>query len=449
MSKNSSKLLHTEDWLAVWIGFIIIAAALVAVLTGSFDFAALKFKTWTWGETVSGAAAAKIVPLGQQLASGAFWLKMLLTAVVLGVLFTVGAKLTGGKVSKFIPAFIGVFLLSVVVRLISAEFTLNRYLEWAFWALIVGMLISNTIGTPGWLKPAVRTEFYIKTGLVIMGFSVLFSNIAKFGLYGLGIAWVVTPIVILFMWWFGTKVLKIDNKPLIITMASATSVCGTSAAIASGAASGCKKDDLTMTISISIIFTVLMMVLEPVIIKACGMSPIMGGALIGGTVDSTGAVAVAGSVLGGEAEKAAVLVKMIQNILIGFIAFFVALFFATRVDKKNGQKVGAGEIWTRFPKFIIGFFVASLVASFIVLPLAGADQVKSVNGVLDQYKNWCFVLAFVSIGLDTNFRDIARQMKGGKPLWLYIVGQTFNIVLTFAMVWFLLSGAVFPIPALD
>ena len=155
----------------------------MAVLTGSFDFAALKFKTWTWGETVTGAAAAKIVPLGQQLASGAFWLKMLLTAVVLGVLFTVGAKLTGGKVSKFIPAFIGVFLLSVVVRLISAEFTLNRYLEWAFWALIVGMLISNTIGTPGWLKPAVRTEFYIKTGLVIMGFSVLFSNIAKFGLY--------------------------------------------------------------------------------------------------------------------------------------------------------------------------------------------------------------------------------------------------------------------------
>ncbi|MBR0291808.1 MAG: putative sulfate exporter family transporter, partial [Bacteroidales bacterium] len=275
MSTKTSKLLHTEDWLAVWIGFIIIAAGLVAVLTGAFDFSALKFKTWTWGETLSGAAAAKVVPLGQQLSSGAFWLKLLLTAAVLGVLFTVGAKLTGEKVSKFIPAFICVFILSVVVRLISAEFTLNRYLEWAFWALIVGMLISNTIGTPAWLKPAVRTEFYIKTGLVIMGFSVLFSNIAKFGLYGLGIAWVVTPIVILFMWWFGTKVLKIDNKPLVITMASATSVCGTSAAIASGAASGCKKDDLTMTISISIIFTELMMVLEPVIIKATGMSPIM------------------------------------------------------------------------------------------------------------------------------------------------------------------------------
>ena len=240
-----------------------------------------------------------------------------------------------------------------------------------------------------------------------------------------------------------------DNKPLVITMASATSVCGTSAAIATGAASNCKKDDLTMTISISIIFTVLMMAFEPVLIRWVGMSPIMGGALIGGTVDSTGAVAVAGSVLGGEAEQAAVLVKMIQNILIGFVAFFVALFFATSVGRKDGQKVGAGEIWNRFPKFIIGFFVASLVASFLVQPLAGADQVKAVNGVLDQYKNWAFVLAFVSIGLDTNFKDLVKQMQGGKPLWLYLVGQAFNIALTFFAVWLLLSGVLFPVPHLS
>ena len=341
------------------------------------------------------------------------------------------------------------FILSVLVRLISAEFTLNRYLEWAFWALIVGLLISNTVGVPKWLKPAIRTEFYIKTGLVIMGFSVLFSNIAKFGLYGLGIAWIVTPVVILFMWWFGTKVLKIGNKPLVITLAAATSVCGTSAAIATGAAAGAKKNDLGIAISISIIFTILMMVFEPMIIKATGMSQLMGGALIGGTVDSTGAVVLAGNALGAEAEQAAVLVKSIQNILIGFIAFFVALFFATRVDKSEGKKVGAGEIWNRFPKFIIGFFVASLVASFLVQPLAGSDSVKAINGVLDQYKNWCFVLAFTSIGLDTNFREIAKQMQGGKVLWLYIVGQVFNIALTFFAVWLLLSGVLFDIPVLD
>ncbi|MBR5018604.1 MAG: putative sulfate exporter family transporter [Bacteroidales bacterium] len=443
-----SDLVKKEDWLACWIGFIVILVGCIAVLTGWFDFSALKFSTWNWGEKLSEAAAAKTVPLGTQLASWVFWRKCLVTVLVLGILFAIGIKLQGEKVKKFIPAFIALFILAIVVRLISAEFTLNRYLEWAFWALIVGLLISNTVGVPQWLKPAVRTEFYIKTGLVIMGFSVLFSNIAKFGLYGLGIAWIVTPVVILFMWWFGTKVLKMDNKPLVITVASATSVCGTSAAIASGAASNCKKTDLTMAVSISIIFTVLMMVFEPLIIKAIGMTPIMGGALIGGTVDSTGAVTVAGSVLGGEAEQAAVLVKMIQNILIGFIAFFVALFFATRVNREPGQKVGASEIWYRFPKFIIGFFIASLVASFIILPLCGADQVSGINKVLDQYKNWCFVLAFTSIGLDTNFKEIVKQMQGGKVLWLYIVGQIFNIALTLFAVWLLLSGVIFPIPHL-
>lgn len=438
-----------EDWQAIWIGFIVILLACIAVLTKAFDFSAVKFATWTIGENLSGDAAAKATALGAQLGSLAFWRKFLVTFVTLAVLFTLGVKLQGESVKKYIPAFIGLFVIAFVVRLISAEFTLNRYLEWAFWALLVGLLISNTVGVPKWLKPAIKTEFYIKTGLVIMGFSVLFSNIAKFGLYGLGIAWIVTPIVIIFMWWLGTKILKIDNKPLVITLASATSVCGTSAAIATAAASKAKKDDLSIAVSISIIFTILMMVFEPMLIRACGMSNIMGGSLIGGTIDSTGAVVVAGTALGPEAQQAAVLVKSIQNILIGFIAFFVALFFATKVDRTGTTKVGASEIWIRFPKFILGFFAASLIASFLIQPLCGADQVGAINKVLDQYKNWAFVLAFTSIGLDTNFKEIAKQMQGGKVLWLYIIGQVFNILLTLFAVWFLLSGKFFPIPTLS
>ena len=441
--KKVSKLWKTEDWLACWLGFIIIAIGAVAVLTKAFDFSALKFSTWHLWENIDPHKA-----LADQI-NGAFWIKLLRTFCVLAVLFGAGVKLQGEKLKKYIPAFIVLFVLAVIVRLISAEFTLNRYLEWAFWALLVGLLISNTVGTPEWLKPAIRTEFYIKTGLVIMGFSVLFSNIAKFGLYGLGIAWIVTPIVIIFMWWLGTKVFKIGNKPLVITLAAATSVCGTSAAIATGAAAKAKKDDLSLAISISIIFTILMMVFEPMIIRWAGMNQLMGGSLIGGTVDSTGAVVLAGNALGPEAEQAAVLVKSIQNILIGFIAFFVALFFALKVDKSGSSKVGAGEIWTRFPKFIIGFFVASLVASFIFLPLCGGAEVKAINGVLDQYKNWAFVLAFTSIGLDTNFKSLIKQMQGGKILWLYVVGQLFNIALTLFAVWFLLSGVVFDVPVLD
>lgn len=444
-----SDLWRKEDWLASWIGFFVIAAACIAVLTKAFDFSAVKFATWTLGESLSEAAAAKAVPLGEQLTSWAFWKKVIVTILVLGSLFTIGVKLQGEKIKKYIPAFLALFAISFIVRAISAEYTLNRYLEWAFWALLVGLLISNTVGVPDWLKPAIKTEFYIKAGLVIMGFSVLFSNIAKFGLYGLGIAWIVTPVVIIFMWYLGTRVMKINNKPLVITLSTATSVCGTSAAIATAAASNAKKSDLSIAVSISIIFTILMMVFEPLVIKAVGMSPIMGGSLIGGTVDSTGAVVVAGTALGGEAQTAAVLVKSIQNILIGFIAFGVAVFFATRVDKKADAQVGAGEIWYRFPKFIIGFFIASLAASFIILPMFGSGEVSAINKVLDQYKNWAFVLAFTSIGLDTNFKEIVKQMQGGKVLWLYVAGQVFNIVLTFFAAWFLLSGKIFPIPVLD
>lgn len=261
-----SDLWKKEDWLAVWIGFIIIAIGAVAVLTGAFDFNAAKFSTWGHGTSFF-----------EQVNAG-FFGKLLLTVAVLGVLFTVGNHFKGVSVKKYLPAFLGLFLLAVLVRFISAEYTLNRYLEWAFFAILIGILVSNTVGVPTWLKPAIQTEFYIKVGLVIMGFSVLFSNIVNFGLYGLGIAWIVTPIVILFMWWFGTRVLKIDNKPFVITLATATSVCGTSAAIAVGAASKAKKNDLSLTVSISIIFTVLMMVFEPVLIRVTGLGELIGGA---------------------------------------------------------------------------------------------------------------------------------------------------------------------------
>ena len=429
---SGNKKFFSEDAVANIIGFIMIAIGLAAVLS-EIDFGALNFSVWK-----------NSTELSAQFNEG-FYEKLVRTFLVLALFFTVGAKFKGENYLKFFAGFIVLFILSFLVRLISAQYEFNRYLEWAFFALIIGLIVANTVGVPKWLKSAVQTEYYIKTGLVIMGFSVLFSNIVNFGLYGLAIAWLVTPIVIIFMWFFGTRILKIDNKPFVITIASATSVCGTSAAIATAAASNAKKNDLSLAVSISIIFTIIMMVLEPLIIRATGLGELMGGALIGGTVDSTGAVTVAGTALGSLGQTTAVLVKSIQNILIGFIAFAVAIFF-TAEDKKNGEKVTASEIWTRLPKFILGFFAASLIASFVIQPLLGRPIVNSVNKLLDQYKNWAFVLAFTSIGLSTNFRELKEQVSGGKPLTLYIVGQLFNIVLTFVVVYIVLSGKFFPLP---
>ena len=261
--------------------------------------------------------------------------------------------------------------------------------------------------------------------------------------------WGVTPVVIIFMWGYGTKLLKIRNYPLVITIAAATSVCGTSAAIAAAAAARARKTDLAFAVGTSLIFTVLMMVGLPFFIKWVAIDPMIGGAWIGGTVDSTGAVVLAGQALGDVGGQVAALVKMIQNILIGFVALGIAIFFTAKVDRdsSNAQsRVGIGEIWQRFPKFILGFVGASMIFSFIVQPTCGADATNGIIKCLKEYQNWAFALAFTSIGLETNFKELCSQVQGGKPFNLYIVGQLFNLLLTFAIVWVLLSGKFFPIP---
>ncbi len=441
-------LFHKEDWLSIWAAFILIAVSAIGVLTGAFDFSGAKFGTW--GLPAEIAAHPGKVKSFLDIFTGALWGKLALTFAAFAALFTLGNKLEGKRAGRFLVAFAGLFVLVCVVRILSAEFTFKRYLEYAFWALLLGLLISNTVKTPNWLKPALRTEFYIKTGLVILGAQVLFSNIQKFGLYGLAIAWGVTPIVIIFMWWYGTRVLKITNKPLVITISAATSVCGTSAAIASAAAARARKTDLAFAVGTSLIFTVIMMVGMPFFIKAVGIDPMIGGAWIGGTVDSTGAVVLAGQALGDLGGQVAALVKMIQNMLIGFIALAIAVFFSTKVDRAApaGQKVGVAEIWNRFPKFILGFIFASLFFSFVMQPTFGVDATNAVIKHLKEFQNWAFALAFTSIGLETNFKELCSQVQGGKPFQLYIVGQIFNLILTFAVVWFVLCGRFFPIPTI-
>lgn len=439
---HMSDLLHKEDWLAIWGAFIIIAISTIGVISGAYKFKGVSFGKWGGDK----GAITKFFDLGETCLTT--WGGILITFLALAIVFAVGNHLMGKKAVAYVKAFAAVFAITTVVRLISAQVTLSQYLEYAFWALFIGLFISNVLKVPEWLKPAIQTEFYIKTGLVLMGATVLFSNIQKFGLYGLGIAWLVTPIVIIFMWFFGTRVLKMENKRMVMTISAATSVCGTSAAIATAAACKAKKTDLTFAVGVSLIFTVIMMVTMPLFCKLVAMDEMVGGAWIGGTVDSTGAVVLAGNALGEIAGQVAALVKMIQNILIGFIAFAVAIFFTTKVDKKEGTTVGASEIWHRFPKFILGFIGASLFFSFVMQGTVGAEVTADVLACFKEFQTWCFALAFTCIGLETNFKEMKSQFQGGKPFVLYIVGQLFNLILTFFVAWLLLSGIIFPVPVI-
>lgn len=445
-SKFSIKdLYRTEDWWAIWLGFFVILLGILSVTTslfpqeGALTFKAAKFASW----------GNEKHPTLMSIFSTKFFIKWIATFIFFECIFTFGAYFTKKNWKKFATAFPVLYLLASIVYIISGQATLKQYFEYAVWALVIGLVISNLFKIPEWLKAGLQTEYFIKTGLVIMGAEVLFGNIAKFGGYGLAIAWFVTPVVIIFMWWYGTKFLKMDNPRMVMVIGVATSVCGVSAAIAAAAACKARKAELTFAIGLSLIFTVLMMIAMPIFIKAVGLDPMVGGAWIGGTVDSTGAVVLAGEALGEIGGQVAAMVKMIQNVLIGFIAFAIAIFFTTKVDKQENSNVGAGEIWHRFPKFIIGFIVASLISSFLLLPNLGGESTSAVIDACKSFKGWCFCLAFLSIGLESNFREMASQMEGGKPMNLYIVGQSFNLVLTLFVAWVALSGNFFPVPDLS
>jgi len=370
---------------------------------------------------------------------------------VLAIFFSIGIFFMkgGGEVAKFIPAFFVVFLIAVLAFALESQATMKEYgIGFAAWAIIFGLLISNTIGTPKWLMPAVQTEFYIKTGLVLLGAEILFGKILSIGIPGIFVAWVVTPIVLIGTFIFGQKILKMPSPTLNMTISADMSVCGVSAAIATAAACRAKKEELTLAVGLSLVFTSIMMIVMPAFIKATNMDHVLGGAWMGGTIDATGAVAAAGAFLSDRALYVAATIKMIQNVLIGVIAFGVAVYWCAKYECAPGQKVGVGEIWVRFPKFVIGFIVASIIFSLMFANMG--ESVGSAvidHGVLRgfsrNFRGWFFCLAFVSIGLATNFRELGSYFKGGKPLILYVCGQSFNLVLTLLMA-YIMFFKVFP-----
>ena len=367
--------------------------------------------------------------------------------VFLLVLYSLGTVLRGKPVASFIAGFIPLFLLAVLSYVLAGQNVIKYYnLEYALWAIVLGMVISNTIGTPKILWPALDTELYIKTGLVLLGAEILLSRLLVLGLPGICVSWVVTPITLITTYLFGQYVLRIPSKSLNMVISADMSVCGVSAAIATAAACRAKKEELSLAIGISLTFTVIMMVVMPGFIRVVGMNEVLAGAWLGGTIDSTGAVAAAGGMVGPVALAVAATVKMIQNILIGVVAFGVAVYWVTCVEKsEDGQRPGLIEVWKRFPKFVLGFIGASIVFSAIYSSGPGGEALtESAIGVTGEIlRGWLFCLAFVSIGLESNFRQLAQYLQGGKALVLYVCGQTLNLALTLIMAW-LMFEVVFP-----
>ena len=425
-SAPRNPLLAKEDWWAIWLGTLLIAGVATSLVT-----------------SVPGVGRWSASPV--EGFAGGRSLGLLALGLGLAVLTALSVRVMGGMPRRHMTGFAAVFVLAVVAYTCAQQTGVRAAgFGYAFWALGLGLLIANTVGTPEWIRPALRSELYIKTGLVLLGAEILFGNILTLGAPGLFVAWVVTPVVIIFMYQYGTRVLKIRSRSLVIVIATATSVCGVSAAIAVAAAARAKKEELTLAVGMSLIFTAVMMVVMPLGVRAVGLDPIVGAAWIGGTVDATGAVVAAGAILGEQAEQIAAVVKMIQNTLIGVVAFLVAVFWVTHVESSgNASQPRTMEIWHRFPKFILGFFAASLVFSFVLTPALGAGRVEEILDLTSDFRGWLFCLAFVSIGLESSFRELGQQTGGGQPVRLYLAGQTFNLVLTLIAAYLAFGGILF------
>ncbi len=381
----------------------------------------------------AGATAAKVF-------SGDNLLKTLYLFIGFAILGVIGMAFMGLPVGKFMAGFPIVFILSALAYFVSENDIVKYYgLEVVFWALIFGLLISNVVGVPGWLKTAIKTEYFIKIGLVLLGAEVLFGTIAKVGAYGMVQSVLVIGVVFYICIWVARKIGLDDEFAAIL--GTAVSICGVSAAIAAGGAVQGDSKKVSHTISLVLLCAIPMLILQPLIAKWVGMSPAVAGAWIGGTIDTTGAVVAAGAIAGPEAMAVAVVVKMAQNVLIGFAAFLLALWFAFKGQTAGGAKPTASDIWTRFPKFVLGFIVASIVFSFFM----SEAQAKSVTGVTAGLRGWWFTLAFLCIGLETKFKELI-QMGGGKPAAVFLIAQGFNIVWTLLLSYLIFGGLLFAVP---
>lgn len=451
----------SEDIWAIVLGMTLLVLAAGAVLQWGDSVSDRFGSPGKWSDSPwASLVGKKDVPL---------WKSSLASLVAISLLAIPAMMLTrrdnkGGAPLRITVGFWAIAFLATAAFVMAGQEVVKEYgFEYVLWALVLGLVISNTVGTPVWMRGAVRGELFIKWGLVLLGAEVLIGKLVLLGMPGILVSWFVTPIVLIVTFLFGCHVLKIRSPSLVMVVAADMSVCGVSAAIATAAACRAKREELSLAIALSLCFTAVMMVAMPMALRLGGVNEIVAGAWIGGTIDSTGAVAAAGALMGGDgpdaearrdrAVKIATTVKMIQNVLIGAIAFAVSVFWATKYKPDSdssepttqaGAKRFAAEVWHRFPKFVLGFLAASIIASTIVATgTAGESLVNTtIDGITKNIRGWLFCLAFVCIGLETNFRTLLPALSGGKTVALYVCGQSFNILLTGLMA-YLVFGWLF------
>jgi uncharacterized membrane protein YadS len=429
------EFLRQEDWWAIWIGVGLIAVAVALFASGaSIKWLAVAPQKWSHFSDVA-----------TQLRQNG--LRYVALFMLWAMLFGLGAAALGIKLSRFLPAFLAIYVAAGVLYFLGLWDQASHYnLEPPLVALALGLVISNTAGAPRWLIPGLRVEFYIKTGIVLLGASLPLTLIAWAGPVAIVQAAIVSLATFGVIYVSATR-LGLDRR-LAATLGTGGAVCGVSGAIAIGGAVGAKKENVAVAISLVVVWAIVMIFVLPLVARSLGLSTGVAGAWIGTSefADAAGLAAAqtyggyAGHVPGiaGHADAAVTaftLMKVIgRDVWIGVWAFVLSLIATTRWERTGVEsKAGAGEIWRRFPKFVLGFLLASAIVTVISrgydYTAYKKDVLPGLVAPLQALRTWAFTLAFLSIGLTTRLREFVSV--GARPFYAFTVGVVVNVLLGF------------------
>ncbi|WP_214411706.1 YeiH family protein [Sphaerisporangium fuscum] len=312
-------------------------------------------------------------------------------------------------------------------------------IEYPVYAVALGLAgnaVLTVTGLRDRLAAGFRTEFFIKTGLVLLGASINLKVIVTAAGPAIVQAVVLITTVFLFTWWLGGR-FGLDDK-LRALLSSAVSICGVSAAIAAAGAVQAKREQLAYSASLVIAFALPSIFVLPALASAFGLSPEVAGAWIGGNIDTTAAVTAAGTIVGENALAVATIVKVTQNALIGVVVVLLTAWFAFRVERRaDAPRPGLAELWRRFPKFVLGFVAASVIATWYLTTVSAAEG-KPVIGVANDLRVWFLILAFASIGLE--FRVAALREAGWRPVAVFASATVVNVVVALGLASLLFRG---------
>lgn len=437
-----SQVIRKEDWWAIWIGLGLVAVA-VALFSGGQSIKWIAVAPQKWSH---------LSQLGAQLqAHGPQYLALY---ILWSVLFGIAAGALGFSLVRYLASFTLIYLVTLALYCLGLWDQASHYnLEPPLVALALGLLISNTVGVPAWAATGLRVEFYVKTGIVLLGTGLPLTLIAWAGPVAILQAAIVSLVT------FGTIYLVamrlgLDRR-LAAVLGAGGAVCGVSGSIAVAGAVGARREHVSIAITLVVLGAIVMIFALPLLARALGLPTGVAGAWIGTSefADAAGLAAAqayggyAGTVPGihGSADAAVAaftLMKVIgRDVWIGVWALVLSVVATARWESTGVQgRAGAGEIWRRFPKFVLGFLLASAIVTWVTQGHSYAEYRQTVAPALvaplQALRTWAFTFAFLSIGLSTRVREFIAV--GARPFYAFAAGAAVNVVLGF-----LLSTQVF------